>query len=135
MKPAVTILTITAGITLLAYLEHLQRKGEPNVIPLGSLPFDYNAMTVPPIGIFIRKDQISNQALLDHERVHWSQYQDRGLFGFYTDYYQQARLYGYDAMPMELEARQNESPYCQCNYTQCVRSGIAKTVSNPNFRS
>lgn len=124
-----TILTASA-IGLLLYAASRQK---PSVIPMGALPFGFNAMTVPPVGVFVRKDQLHNQALLDHELVHWQQYRERGLFGFYTDYFNEMSAYGYDHMPMEREARANETPYCQCNYTECVRSGIAKTVSNPKF--
>lgn len=44
------------------------------------------------------------------------------------------KQFGYDKMPMEIEARKNESDYCKNNYTECVRNGTAKTVYNPNFR-
>ena len=45
------------------------------------------------------------------------------------------KQYGYDKMPMEKEARKNETEYCKENYTGCVRTGQAQTVFNPNFRT
>ena len=45
------------------------------------------------------------------------------------------KQFGYDKMPMEMEARANESDYCKENYTECVRNGKSNTVNNPNFRA
>lgn len=42
--------------------------------------------------------------------------------------------FGYDKMPLEIQARTNESEYCKKNYTECVRKGIAKTINDPYFR-
>ncbi|WP_204343853.1 hypothetical protein [Psychroserpens algicola] len=66
--------------------------------------------------------------------MHWKQYQKKGLIGFYYDYYNELKIYGYDKMPMEIEARFWESDNCKLNYTECVRSGKSVTVFNPDFR-
>lgn len=94
------------------------------------LPFNYNAITVPPFGIFSTSNEV---ALIEHERVHWQQYQRMGLLPYYINY-AIGSAQGYDANPMEMEARANETDYCRANYTACVRSGQAKTIANPRFR-
>lgn len=96
--------------------------------------FRYNAQTLPPFGIYINESHKNNQALLKHELIHWKQYQDKGLLKYYFDYTTQLLKHGYDSMPMEKEARTNESRFCKNNYTECVRTGKARTVHNPNFR-
>jgi hypothetical protein len=122
------------GVSLLTVYSMNQRKRKPNLIIKKSLPFGFNAMTVPPIGIFIRRDQVENGALLQHEVIHWNQYRRRGLLPYYLGYFSEMMKYGYDGMPMEYEARINENDYCRKFYTDAVRMGAAKTVYNPAFR-
>lgn len=95
---------------------------------------NFNARTIPPFGIFIKKSQKNNTALLDHELIHWKQFKKLGLIGFYTTYITEHIKNGYDLNRLEIEARNNESNYCRNNFTACVRSGESKTVFNPNFR-
>lgn len=125
----------TASVAALLLFAAYRRRQDAPVITLGALPFGFNAMTVPPVGIFVRRDQADNQRLLDHERIHWQQFQQRGLGGFYGDYLYQMAVHGYDHMPMEVEARVVEDDYCKNNYTECVRSGQARTVHNQKFIS
>jgi hypothetical protein len=127
---------IIGAVAILAkvMLEELAKR-EPKVFITEKLPFSYNALTVPPVGIFITRDNVNNKALLDHERIHWQQYQHMGLIGYYYRYIGGALVHGYDRHPMELQARGNESEYCQNNYTECVRSGAANTIQNKNFRT
>lgn len=109
------------------------RKAAP-VYYVNWLPFNFNGLSLPPFGIFIRKEQQHNEALKLHELVHWKQYKRYGLFLFLLKFvYHQAKD-GYDKNPLEIEARFNESDFCKANYTHCVRNGLAKTVSNPDFR-
>jgi hypothetical protein len=98
------------------------------------LPNGYNALTLPPIGVFIRAEHRENTALLDHETIHWQQYQREGLLPFLWKYGRAASQHGYDGNPYEIEARHLETPYCQHQYTECVRTGQARTVYNPEFR-
>lgn len=91
-------------------------------------------MTVPPLGIFITRDQLGNDALLQHELIHWRQFQQIGLLPYYARYFFEKMKYGYDHMPMEIEARQGETDDVKVNYTEAVRTGQARTVYNPNFR-
>jgi hypothetical protein len=111
------------------------RKRQPDVKYVDTVPLNYNAITLPPFGILIDKKQANNKALLDHENIHWQQYQRMGLLPYYFKYAVDYLHYGYDHHPMEIEARQNESEAVRMNYTEAVRSGTAQTVKNLNFRS
>ena len=53
------------------------------------------AITLPPWGIFIKKKYKSNQKILNHELIHWQQYQIMGLFKFYFQYLKEFLIYGY----------------------------------------
>lgn len=122
------------GIGLLTLYSMKRRKEKPNLIIRDELPFGFNAMTIPPIGIFVSRCNLDNEKLLRHELIHWKQYSERGLVGYYLGYALQALQFGYDKMPMEHEARWNEDAYAKSNYTEAVRSGDADTVYDPDFR-
>lgn len=114
--------------------DRIQRSKElPAVILVDHLPGGYNAMTVPPIGIFLKRSQVNNTQLFDHEMIHWQQYRDRGTVLFYVDY-MLGLLAGYDEHPMEIEARFNENDFARYNYTYAVRNGLANTLYDPTFR-
>jgi len=126
---------IGAGFLGFGIYAAIQRtRKDPPIIVKKKLRGNYNARTVPPFGIFITEAEKNNQALIDHEKVHWRQFRRRGLSGFYPSYLWQLKKYGYDGMPMEREARFNESEFCKDNYTHCVRTGLSRTVFNPDFR-
>lgn len=73
------------------------------------LPGKIMAMTIPPFGIFIEKKYESegNQSgsILAHERIHWLQYQELGLWKFYVNYFAGYIKYGRFNAPMEIDAR------------------------------
>jgi len=124
-----------SGIVGFGIYTLIQRsRKDPPIYVRKKLAKNYNARTIPPFGIYIKESQKDNQALIDHEKVHWRQFRRRGLSGFYIPYFIQLKKYGYDGMPMEKEARANESDYCKENYTHCVRTGLSRTVFDPNFR-
>lgn len=125
-----------AGFGALAFglYTAIQRSAMPAVFYKEKLAKNYNARTIPPFGIFIKKSEKGNQELLNHELVHWRQFQDKGLIRYYLQYRQEFRDHGYDKMPMEYAARVNESEYCKENYTECVRNGKSNTVHNSSFR-
>jgi hypothetical protein len=136
MKKSIKIaISITLG---LAVLNYLQRKNDnPKILYLNKLPYNHNAFSVPGVGIFIKKSHRNNKMLLAHELVHWKQYQREGFINFITNYRSQHKKVGYDLNPYEIEARvlSGEKEECIKNYTNCVRSGNAKTVYNKNFRN
>ena len=107
----------------------------PKVFYRKRLPGSFNGFTVPPFGIFIKEAERKNAALLEHELTHWRQFQREGFLPFVIGYGIAARREGYDRNPYEIEARAGESDFCKTNYTECVRTGQSKTVSNPNFRT
>ena len=128
-----TELVIGATIIFVGYCLRKRFTG-PDIFYRSELPHGYNAMTVPPFGIFILESERGNDALLQHEMMHWDQFVRNGLLPYYGRYFFEMHKYGYDNMPMELEARQNECEPCRREYTKCVRMGIADTVYAPDFR-
>ncbi len=68
----------------------------------------YLAITLPPVGIFLRRGMHADTftRVIAHEAIHWEQYQRWGLLGFYGRYLWWAFMYGYRANPMEVEARE-----------------------------
>lgn len=132
-----TLIGIGIGTIALAVWLAEQRKKEPSINYVNILPFGKNlhAICLPPIGIFIKRENMGNEFLLKHELIHWNQYQQAGLLPFYWNYLSDYLRVGYDKHPMEMEAREfaGESPYCIVNYTHCVRNGMAQTAFNPNF--
>jgi len=69
------------------------------------LPF-ISGIALPPIGIFIQRDSDSER-LRQHEIVHWYQYTERSVLGFYFGYlYYWVRAgFSYRNHPWEIEAR------------------------------
>lgn len=129
-----TIIGIGGAMMAIHFILREIRKNQPDIHYVENIPGNYNAVTIPPAGIFISQDQAGNEALLKHEMIHWQQYQRMGLGPYYFNYFKGLIEHGYDQHPMEQEARQNETPFVQVNYTEAVRKGIAKTIQNPNFR-
>lgn len=127
-------IVIGSALLLLHLYLRQQRKKEPVVRYVDKVPLGFNALTLPPAGIFIENKHQGNEALLQHELIHWKQYQRMGLLPYYMGYLQGMASHGYDLHPMELEARANESEFCRTNYTACVRNGTARTITDPNFR-
>lgn len=126
---------IIALIIIILYIAFQRTRKDTPIFYRKKMLGNYNARTIPPFGIYVLESQRNNSALLNHERIHWKQFKEKGLLGFYIDYANQLAKHGYDAMPMEIEARVNESDYCRENYTDCVRNGLSNTVYNPTFRN
>jgi hypothetical protein len=104
----------------------------PMIYYVDWVPFNYNGFATP-LGIFINKKHRHSKALLNHEVRHYNQQQQGGL-SFYIDYIKEHFNKGYDRNKYEIDARIDESPFCQKNYTYCVRNGLAKSAFNKNFR-
>lgn len=81
-----------------------------------SLPGKFRGMCIPPLGIFILKKYKGNEKILHHDLIHWRQFRKMGFLDFYVSYIAQFIFYGYDKMPMEIEARQREKNYLKNNY-------------------
>lgn len=65
----------------------------------------FAGITLPPFGIYILAERLTDSDLIRHERVHWAQYQRMGAIKFYLTYLWQMLRYGYWNSPMEREAR------------------------------
>lgn len=136
MNKNTKLLIVGAGIASLIFLATRdQRKKMPTIFYVDFIPGGFNGICLPPFGIYITKDQQSNTALLQHEMIHWQQYQRMGIVPYYYEYMKAYFIHGYDLHPMEQEARENEDEFCRVNYTQCVRDGRSKTAFNPKFRT
>lgn len=75
-------------------------------------------MCIPPIGIFILKKHKGDKKILTHDLTHWRQYNKHGFLEFYLKYLFEYIFIGYDKMPMEMEARQNETEEIKNNYVK-----------------
>lgn len=129
-----TLLITGTIIGLFALYNFKQKKNNnPKIYFKKKMKGNYNGRTIPPFGIWIVESQKDNQELINHELIHWKQYQRLGLFNYYKEFQDQLQKFGYDKAPLEIEARANESDYCKLNYTECVRTGHSKTVYNPQF--
>jgi hypothetical protein len=115
------------------YSLYVRKKEKVNVYYVNRLPRNYNGLIIPLVGVFIKESERENKALLDHELIHWNQYQREGLI-MLPKYILNNLKNGYDKNSYEVEARFNESEYCKYNYTECIRSGASNTAYNPNFR-
>lgn len=91
---------------------------QPKIYYVSWILTPYRAVTIPPFGIFIKKQHKFNKKILNHELIHWKQYKRLGLLIFYSKYFKQFIKYGYDKMPMEIEARYEENEYTKENYSK-----------------
>ncbi|MFL0077008.1 hypothetical protein [Tenacibaculum maritimum] len=91
-------------------------KKEPKIIYTKFIIPPFRGMTIPPFGIFIRKDLKNNKKIIEHDLIHWKQYKRMGIVMFYFRYFIQLLIIGYDTMPMEMEARKNENIHDKWNY-------------------
>ena len=124
---------ILIGIGFLIVIDYAVAKlnKSPKISYKEQLPFNFNAQTFPPFGISIQKEDKNNNKLLEHELTHWEQYRKTGAILFYIRYALEKIIFGYDKMPLEIEARKRvgENEYCQQNYTECVKNGQSITIS------
>lgn len=128
---------LIGGSVLLVFAVYckIQRKNDsPKIFYRKRLFGEMNARMIPPFGIVIKESEKNNSALIEHEMVHWGQFQKEGLIPFLFNYAKENKKFGYDQNKYEIQARTVENKYCKQNYTQCVRNGMAKTVYNPKFR-
>ena len=127
--------TIAVSLIIFAIYNYRQRHNNyPKIFYKDNLPFNYNANTIPPFGIFISKKEKGNGMLLKHEMVHWNQYQKEGLLKFCFGYIKENIKNGYDGNKYEKEALIKSGEKAIDNYTNSVRNGTALTIYNPNFR-
>ena len=69
------------------------------------IPGSQMAATIPPFGTFIEVKYKGNLSILNHELVHWDQYNRMGFADFYITYISEYIKHGRKYGPMEIEAR------------------------------
>lgn len=93
----------------LAIYSGLTIKNSARITYIRWLPGNLLAVTIPPIGIFIKNEYINEGdargSIIAHEKIHWIQYQEFGLWKFYINYYAGFIKYGRFKAPMEVDAR------------------------------
>ena len=86
-------------------------KPAPPVIDWLLRRLKFDGITLPPFGIYVRAEKIKDIGLLRHERTHWTQYEMLGsAWKFYVKYLWLSLRYGYRNNPMEVEARNANTP-------------------------
>ena len=69
------------------------------------------AITIGPIGVFIKPEDAENKVVLNHERIHWEQQKKYLYIGFYIKYLYEAATKGYDNISFEEEAYEHEKDF------------------------
>ena len=69
----------------------------------------FAGITLPPWGVYILAERLTDERLVRHEQVHWEQYKRMGALKFYVVYIGYSLRYGYQNNPMEIEARAGET--------------------------
>ena len=125
------------AIAFLMYARRQRKNNNPKIFYRKKLIGGYNGYAAFPFGIFIKESERNNKMLLEHEMVHWRQFQKEGFLPFLINYSIESINKGYDNNSYEIEARllSGEKPECIENYTACVKFGCANTVENKNFRN
>lgn len=98
----------------------------PKIYYVHRVLFSYRAMTIPPFGIFIARQHKNTEKILNHEIIHWKQYQKMGIILFYFKYFFQLLKIGYDKMPMEMEARYEEDEYTKRHFSEVYHNPTKK---------
>ncbi len=96
------LILIVGMILFVILLNKRSIKSGPKFITM-PLPGDRKAVTMPPFGIYIEKDVENDEQVIKHEECHWKQYQDKGLFDFYKEYFRHKSNHDYNDNPMEQE--------------------------------
>ena len=99
-----------AGIIILVGIySSFQIKKPAPVRYVKNIPGSIMATTIPPFGIYIEEKYIDEGdgkgSILAHERIHWLQYQERGLWGFYGTYLSGWLKHGRLYNELEYDAR------------------------------
>lgn len=75
-------------------------------------PFKYlgrfSAITLSPLGVFVKPDKLTDITLINHERIHWQQQKEMLILPFYLWYVIEWMFKGYRHISFEREAYVNE---------------------------
>ena len=69
----------------------------------------FRGLALPYIGIIIKEEYKDDELLIKHEKVHLEQMKRMTFLVYVIRYIIQFIFIGYDAMPIELEARQYDT--------------------------
>jgi hypothetical protein len=65
----------------------------------------YHGICLPPFGIYILPERLTQSSLLLHEQCHWQQAERMGVLRWAVAYLWYNLRYGYYKNPLEIEAR------------------------------
>ncbi len=60
-----------------------EKAGRPRIFTVRWIPGRADAITLPPLGIFVERGHEKDKWLMAHEKGHWEQFDDWGLFKYY----------------------------------------------------
>jgi len=69
----------------------------------------FSGVALPPFGIYILEERLTDEALIRHEMAHWQQAQRMGIARWYLTYAWLTMRHGYRNNPLEVEAREAET--------------------------
>lgn len=71
----------------------------------------WSAITIAPIGVFIKPEYIDSIVVLNHERIHWEQQRKYWYIWFYIKYLYEFITVGYTNISFEKEAYEHENEF------------------------
>lgn len=77
-----TFIGLASLFVFAVYCSSQRKNNSPKIFYRKNLINNYNGYILPPFGVFIKESEKDNKALLDHEMVHWKQFQREGLIPF-----------------------------------------------------
>lgn len=68
----------------------------------------FSAITLSPLGVFIKPGRLTDRALINHEKIHWQQQKEMLIIPFYLWYVVEWMIKGYREISFEREAYLHE---------------------------
>ena len=78
------------------------------IYPFKSLGW-FSAITLSPLGVFIKPDRLTDKVLINHEKIHWEQQKEMLILPFYLWYVVEWMFKGYRQISFEREAYENDA--------------------------
>ena len=77
------LIGVGVGLAALTVYSLYQKANKPNLYIRNSLPFGANAITLPPVGVFVDKNHAADVDTLNQTLCDWERYQKSGWFFYY----------------------------------------------------
>ena len=77
------LIGVGVGLAALTVYSLYQKANKPNLYIRNSLPFGANAITLPPVGVFVDKNHAADIDTLNQTLCDWERYQRSGWFLYY----------------------------------------------------